>query len=199
MKFAHALVSILRPTAGTELSSRHCYQQYEISLLMNVHLFHLNKMRAASTVMLAYMDVVYRNAVPRNSLVLAHTIAIEGSELARNVVRKHQKNSEEPRASLEDAWMRPLEPPDATADILDGPPEKRPKLSLAAPIVRSWILLTAAARLLPTSSLCQKSICYDNLPFPLCWCRCAPTKRKKAKTNLDSNVLPGRPWSKELG
>lgn len=111
-------------------------------------LIHLDKMRAASTVLLAYMAVADKIAVPRNTLTKAQNVAVAGIEFVGNVMKNHRKEYKEPEVTLEDAWMKSLEipvPVDALEAVVGGSPEKRRKLA-SGPVLRSKVLLTTGRK-----------------------------------------------------
>ena len=104
----------------------------------------LNRMRAASSVLLAYMAVPDKATVPKQALMQAHRqVTKEGLGIVQQVMQKHRESIQEPAVTLEDAWMKPLVLPDDEVDKTTdspSPSKKRPRLSTA---VRSRVLLTA--------------------------------------------------------
>ena len=111
-------------------------------------LVHLQKMRAASTVLLAYMLLPDKTAIAKNKVVSkAHAVASEGIEFTTKVMKIHRENTKEPKVSLEDAWMKPIvlnNGNDVTSDtgnVDDGSPRKRQRTN-NRPVVRSRLLLT---------------------------------------------------------
>jgi hypothetical protein len=108
-------------------------------------LIHLDKMRAASTVMLAYLCVPDKYSVPRSTLSSAHSIATTGMEYVQNVMKERRKHVKEPGVQLQDAWMKPLSLPlPAAEEGVDGPAPKRPRHS--SRVWRSRVLLTAGRK-----------------------------------------------------
>jgi|UniRef100_A0A8J9SYY1 hypothetical protein len=109
-------------------------------------LVHLDKMRAASTTVLAFMMMVDKSAVPRQTLTKAHTVAVEGIDFVRKVMATHRKNTKESDVTLEDAWTKPLDIPTSSVEPAleeDGSPlPKRPKLQPRKIVVRTEVLLT---------------------------------------------------------
>ena len=72
-------------------------------------LLHLDKMRAASTVVLAYMCTTDKYDVPRDTLVKAHRTANTGIEFVRETMRLHREQHQKTvKVRLEDAWLKPL-------------------------------------------------------------------------------------------
>ena len=59
-------------------------------------LLHLEKLRNASTAIMAYVATTDRSMAPRGALVKAHTIAIQGMEFVKQVAKK-QRDQEERR------------------------------------------------------------------------------------------------------
>lgn len=109
-------------------------------------LIHLDKMRAASTVLLAYMAAVDKISVPRNTLTKAQSVAVSGIGFITNVMHIHRKEYKEPEVSLEDAWMKSLEIPVPVGTLEVGSPEKRRKVSASGPVLRSKVLLTSGRK-----------------------------------------------------
>jgi KIX domain len=120
-------------------------------------LIHLDKMRAASTALFAYMAMKDKDKVPRNSLVKVHNIASEGAEFVQKVMHEHRKQHKPQDIMLQDAWMKQLilqvsaAPEDSLESTIPSP-LKRTKLSHSKPVLRSRILLTKN-RKTPTSIL----------------------------------------------
>jgi hypothetical protein len=114
-------------------------------------LMHLEKVRAASTALMAYFCIPDRQqTAPRNTLPKIFTAASEGMEFARQVTLKLPKPTTD-KASLSDAWTKVLELPlvvDPSPPTLDSespsspaPPAKRPRLSQPL-ATKSRVLLT---------------------------------------------------------
>lgn len=103
-------------------------------------LIHLEKMRAASTLILGYMMTVDKATLPRQVMIKAHTAAKNGMDFVTDVMAEQRKQAKEPGVSLEDAWMKTLVLPSAAEAGLESP-EKRPR-TRHRPIVSSRVLLT---------------------------------------------------------
>jgi hypothetical protein len=133
--------SMERAQASVPLPTRNQHNDERTALI------HLDKMRAASTVLLAYMAVADKIAVPRNTLTKAQNVAVTGIAFVTNVMKNHRKEYKEPEVTLEDAWMKSLEIP-VPVDALEvvGSPEKRRKLSSSGPVLRSKVLLTTGRK-----------------------------------------------------
>lgn len=106
---------------------------------------HLDKMRAAGTVCLAYMSIADKKTVPPKTLVKANQIVNEGGVVLKEILQKQRDSSPAVKLTLEDAWMKPLvvtTDDDVAVDTEDtAPPSKRMRLS-SRPVVSSRVLLT---------------------------------------------------------
>lgn len=114
-------------------------------------LIHLEKIRAASTALMAYFCIPERQqTAPRNALPKIFSVATEGMEFVRQTSLKLPKVTTD-EVSLPDAWTKILELPlvdTSTAPTLDhesssSPVAKRPRLSSQQlPVIKSRVLLT---------------------------------------------------------
>lgn len=108
-------------------------------------LIHLDKMRAASSVWLAYLCLPDKTTIVKNSVITkAHNIAIEGIDFCKKVMKTHREKSQQPSVVLEDAWTKQLILPrdtDASAANTEGPLRKKPRLNNGRPVMRSRLLL----------------------------------------------------------
>ena len=120
-------------------------------------LLHLNKMKAAGTVILAFMSTSDKTTIPRNVLVKAHTVAQEGIEFVGEVMKNRRKEMKEPELALEDAWNKAMESP-ANLNIVPNPEaleQQGSSLSrgpVKCPVIRSRVLL-AEGRKTPSNLL----------------------------------------------
>lgn len=131
---------------------------------------HLDKMREASTVVLAYLLAPDKSVVPKDTLAKAHRIACNGIEFVQDTMRRHRRQQQQQstiQVRLEDAWLKPLElAPKETAatttmvDDLDNSvhddapvattpsPSSKPKLPRRL-YLRSRVLLTQGRKTPP--------------------------------------------------
>jgi KIX domain len=164
-------------------------------------LLHLEKLRNASTAIVAYLATADRSIAPRGTLVKAHTVAIQGMEFVKEVALKQQKLKEQqlleqtPASSssiaserpetkheilvtLEDAWSKVLELPNQDASVemgaSGGSAPTPPELGGA------YGLLPPAA---PTSSSNNKRQKHNHLP-PVYKSRVLLTPNRKTPSNL---------------
>lgn len=106
-------------------------------------LAHLDKMRAASTSLLAYAMMTDKTSIPRHTLSKSYTVAMEGIEFVSSVMKAHRSSRQESEVSLEDAWMKHLELPNADPNANNASSQSPPKRRRANNIVtRSKFLLT---------------------------------------------------------
>ena len=126
-------------------------------------LLHLDKMRAASTALMAYLAIPDRQTTaPRNALAKAYTVATQGMEFVKQVSRKRKAGQKDPGVRLEDVWTKTLELEDptkvaatVTGDDDAGEDElatKRAKFDHLPPVIKSRVLLTPN-RKVPTNLL----------------------------------------------
>ena len=107
-------------------------------------LIHLEKMRAASTVLLAYMGYPEKSEILKQKVVSkAQSIGLEGIDFVTKVMKVHRENDKPPSVTLEDAWIKPLVLTREETDVVEGKdasPRKRPRGR--PPVIRSRFLLT---------------------------------------------------------
>jgi hypothetical protein len=120
-------------------------------------LIHLDKMRAASTALMAYLTIPDRQTTaPRNSLIKAHTIATQGMDFVKAACDKLPKPTTN-QVTLQDAWNKvlelPLEVDTITTPITTAEEDvgnvgnvgitttKRTKLDHIPPVTKSRVLL----------------------------------------------------------
>ena len=114
-------------------------QQVEWEIRKQNALMHLEKMRAASTILVAYLCIPDKYTVPQpNVLAKAHAVAMEGIEVVQNVMKdlrdatdaakssNHVSTNEETKIStaatklqLHDAWLKPILIPTKDVVLLD--------------------------------------------------------------------------------
>lgn len=115
-------------------------------------LMHLEKMRAASTLILGWMMTPNKATLPRNVMLKSHNAAKEGIEFVTNVMKEHRKGQKDPGVTLEDAWSKTLAVPSPSIESLESP-EKKQKTATKRLVTRTRILLTpgrkAPSNLLP--------------------------------------------------
>lgn len=124
-------------------------------------LLHLDKMRAASTVVLAYLCVPDKHSVPNNALAKAHDIAMAGIEVVQKVMREQRhlqrQQTDATTVHLQDAWLKPIivptkAPSDNVVSSVDGdnadPPAAKRQRTLQRPgaVLRTRVLLTAGRK-----------------------------------------------------
>lgn len=113
-------------------------QQVEWEIRKQNALLHLEKMRAASTILVAYLCIPDKYTVPQpNVLAKAHTTAMEGIEVIQNIMKDLRTNSitkttdEEtnsststitaaPTLQLHDAWLKSILIPTKDVGLLDS-------------------------------------------------------------------------------
>jgi hypothetical protein len=113
-------------------------------------LIHLEKMRSASTVLVAYMALPDKTGVS-NVVTKAHIIARDGIDFCAKVMKVHRERTQEPVVTLEDAWMKPLvvlpsvvvENNTKEDETALEPATRKRQRTTNRPIVRSRLLLTA--------------------------------------------------------
>lgn len=89
-------------------------------------LAHLSKMRAAASVLMAYLIAPDKTKVPPGSLAKAHDVATTGIRYVQQVVREHRKlKAQQTRMQLADAWLKEIKMPGEA-----GPPILTPKVLL---------------------------------------------------------------------
>ena len=69
-------------------------------------LLHLEKLRNASTAIMAYVATTDRSMAPRGALVKAHTIAIQGMEFVKQVAKKQREQEERRLQQLQQEQQR---------------------------------------------------------------------------------------------
>jgi hypothetical protein len=132
--------SLEKAQAAVQLPTRNNANEVPRALL------HLEKIRAASTALMAYFSIPDRKTTaPRNALAKAHTIAIQGMEFCKEVAQKRD-SKKIVGLSLLDAWTKTLEVPsdnnnNNTASTEDGSLPKKPKLDHVPPVIKSRVLL----------------------------------------------------------
>ncbi len=108
-------------------------------------LIHLDKMRAASTALMAYFCIPDRQTTaPRNALPKILTVTTEGMEFVRKVSEKLPKPTAD-EVTLQDAWTKSLELP-----LMDNPPSLDPESPSPAKRLRLSQSLTTKSRVLLT-------------------------------------------------
>ena len=121
-------------------------------------LLQLDKIRAASTAVMAYLTIPDRKeTAPRKALAKAHTIASQGMEFVKQVAdkQKKQRGKSDDVVTLQDVWTKTLDlerGETTTHTGSDDPsPTKKPKLSHLPPntansnypiVIKSRVLLT---------------------------------------------------------
>ena len=115
-------------------------QQVEWDIRKRNALMHLEKMRAASTILVAYLCIPDKYAVPQpHALAKAHTIAMEGIEVIQNIMTdlRHTANTNHmstidatttssdvttstATVQLHDAWLKPILIPIKDVVLLDS-------------------------------------------------------------------------------
>jgi hypothetical protein len=131
------------PTSSATTANNIAQQQMEWEVRKRAALIHLEKMRAASTVLVAYLCVPDKYSVPPNALAMAHTVAMDGIDVVQNVMHEfrtmqqqqlvqHQglpspdKTTETLNHStthivqLHDAWLKPITIPMKEVSLLDN-------------------------------------------------------------------------------
>jgi hypothetical protein len=113
-------------------------------------LIHLEKMRAAATLLVAWTMVEKKSRLGgHNVMAKAHTVAKDGAAFVAAVMNEHRKTVGEPGVTLEDAWMKPLVLPTILSTIGDEllePSEKRVKTANQPFVVKSRVLLTSGRK-----------------------------------------------------
>jgi hypothetical protein len=118
-------------------------------------LIQLDKMRSASTALMAYMGMDDKSSVPRGTLAKLHGIATSGAQFVMEVMKTHKKETKEPEVSLQDAWMKPLlnTTAEVGVDTLDpgsSSSSKRPRLDkYRRPVLKTRFLFTAGRKTPP--------------------------------------------------
>ena len=115
-------------------------------------LLHLERLRAASQALLAFLVIPDKGAsgIPRGVLAKCHSLGVKSlefiSEATPQLVGKVEEK--EKTVTLEDAWNKVMQlPAEDDSSLLDQPVSKRLKLEApSAPIVRSQVLLTAGRK-----------------------------------------------------
>ena len=102
-------------------------------------LLHLDKMRASSTALLAYLCTQDRSVAPRDALETCNTVASQGIAFLKETSEKIKKPGGV-EIKLQDAWLKALELP--TLDATTQEANKRPKLDHVRPVTTSRVLLT---------------------------------------------------------
>jgi hypothetical protein len=90
-------------------------------LPVEVALAHLDQMRAASTLCLAYLLANDKYSVPPHALAQAHTVATDGIEVVQTAMREHRKAHPTVKVQLSDAWLKPIPKPPSTKSLDDTP------------------------------------------------------------------------------
>lgn len=122
-------------------------------------LIHLDKMRAASTALMAYFCIPDRQTTaPRNSLTKIMSIANEGADFIKQACNKLPKPATD-QVQLADAWNKELALPISAPSILETgeqgeeSPSKRQKLNgmttRRPPYLRTRVLLTPSRKTPP--------------------------------------------------
>jgi KIX domain len=83
-------------------------------LPVEVALAHLDQMRAASTLCLAYLLADDKYSVPPNALAQAHTVATDGIQIVQTAMREHRQAHPTVTVQLSDAWLKPIPTPPST-------------------------------------------------------------------------------------
>lgn len=111
---------------------------------IEVALAHLDRMRAASTLCLAYLLADDKYSVPPNSLAQAHTVAIDGIEVVQTAMREHRQANPTVKVQLSDAWSKPIQKPPSIKSLDD---------SIARPqsVPRTTRLLCTSGRKTPSN------------------------------------------------
>jgi KIX domain len=124
-------------------------------------LIQLDKMRSASTALLAYMGMEDKSSIPHGTLAKLHVIATTGAQFVMEVMKTHKKETKEPEVSLQDAWMKPLLYTTTTTDVgvvdhhMDGSSStssvsKRPRLDkYRRPVLKTRFLFTVGRKTPP--------------------------------------------------
>jgi hypothetical protein len=104
---------------------------------------HLDKMRAAGTVCLAYMSIADKKTVPPKTLVKANQIVNDGIQVCQEILKTQRENAPPVKLTLEDAWMKPLvfTTDEVPEDTGDAPPFKRRRLMSKRQVIKSRVLL----------------------------------------------------------
>lgn len=129
-------------------------KQSEVDARVRTAVLHLDKMRGASSVVMAYLCAPDKYSVPSTALVKAHCVAMAGIEVVRDVMREHrerQQTLEAETVHLEDAWLKPIVVPvkevALAEDDATGAPSAHQLPKLANRLVlRTRVLLTAGRK-----------------------------------------------------
>jgi KIX domain len=123
-------------------------------------LIQLDKMRSASTALMAYMGMEDKSSVPRGTLAKLHVIASTGAQFVMEVMKTHKKETKEPEVSLQDAWMKSLlhttstdvsSLVDHSMDATTSSASKRPRLGnrYRRPVLKTRFLFTPGRKTPP--------------------------------------------------
>lgn len=154
-------------TAATTTTTTTTTKQSELDARVRAALLHLDKMRAASSVLVAYLCAPDKYSVPATALAKAHSVVTTGATVVQDVMREHrqfqQSSKQAATVHLQDAWLKPIvvltkaavvdldNDITSTAGNTTSPLAKRPKLSNSRstanrPVLRTRVLLTAGRK-----------------------------------------------------
>ena len=136
---ATLLESLERCQASLQAPTRNNEKQIEVPNALK----HLDKMRAASSALMAYLAIPGRkDTAPPNTLAKTYKATSEGLDfvvkVAKNQKGRSSGDDQESEVKLEDAWNKPLELVDDNTISID----KKPKLDHLPPVTKSRVLLT---------------------------------------------------------